>query len=160
MWSWLDPNGYTVLARFDYVPGAGAIAAVLLIAGGLLRPLRSRLDLSAVVAGVVGKRAIVTGASSGIGIGLAVARALHAEGAQVEMLARSADRLRTAAAGVGTPLVADTAEDSSVRAAVAAVADLFGGVDVLVNTAARATPPGGVPAPLRSPTTTSAPRSR
>lgn len=95
---------------------------------------------------LAGKRAIVTGASSGIG--LAVARALHAEGAQVAMLARSEGRLRAAAEGIGTPFVADTADDASVRAAVAAVAEAFGGVDVLVNSAARATPPGGVPGPL------------
>lgn len=101
----------------------------------------ARMDL-----GLAGRRAVVTGASSGIG--LAVARALHAEGTQVAMLARSADRLRAAAAGIGTPFVADTADDASVHAAVAAVTDAFGGVDVLVNSAARATPPGGVPAPL------------
>lgn len=95
---------------------------------------------------LAGKRAIVTGASSGIG--LAVAHALHAEGARVAMVARTEDRLRTAADGVGTPVVADTADDASVRAAVAAVATSFGGVDILVNSAAQATPPGGAPAPL------------
>ena len=96
--------------------------------------------------GLAGKRAIVTGASSGIG--LAVARVLHTEGARVAMVARTEDRLRAAADGVGTPFVADTASDDSVRAAVAAVADTFGDVDILVNSAARATPPRGTPPPL------------
>jgi len=101
-----------------------------------------------------GKRAIVTGASRGIG--LAVARALHAEGARVAMVARSAEDLRAAAEGIGTPFVADTSDDASVRAVVAAVVDAFGGVDILVNAAAR---PSGGPAPALADTTDDALRA-
>ena len=93
--------------------------------------------------GLSGKRAIVTGASRGIG--LAIAHALAAEGVQVALVARGADDLRAAAAGVGTPFTADTTDDGSVRAMVADVVAAFGGVDILVNAAAR--PAGGTTPP-------------
>jgi NAD(P)-dependent dehydrogenase (short-subunit alcohol dehydrogenase family) len=83
-----------------------------------------------------GKRAIVTGGSRGIG--LAVATALVAEGARVAVVARDAEALAAAAAPIGAePFAADTGSDSSVRSMVASVAEGFGGVDVLVNAAAR-----------------------
>lgn len=97
-----------------------------------------------------GKRAIVTGGSRGIG--LAVATTLAAEGADVALVARDAAALDEAAAQVGNAgpgqviaVPADTADDASVRAMVAAVADRLGGVDVLVNAAAR--PAGAGPLP-------------
>jgi NAD(P)-dependent dehydrogenase (short-subunit alcohol dehydrogenase family) len=96
--------------------------------------------------GLGGARAIVTGASRGIG--LACARTLAAEGASVALVARSAGDLETAAASVdGTTLsaVADTTDDAAVRAMVARVVGEWGGVDVLVNAAAR--PAGGRPIP-------------
>ena len=86
-----------------------------------------------------GRRAIVTGASRGIG--LAVAQALAAEGVRVAMVARGADDLEAAAGGIGTPFVADTTDDDAVRGMVADVVAAFGGVDILVNAAAR--PAGG-----------------
>ncbi|ALE75189.1 short-chain dehydrogenase [Pseudonocardia sp. EC080610-09] len=92
--------------------------------------------------GLGGRRAIVTGGSRGIG--LATARALTAEGARVALLARDPDALEAAAASLrdaGAPEVltvaADTTDDDAVRAAVRTVAEQFGGVDVLVNAAAR-----------------------
>ncbi len=97
-----------------------------------------------------GKRAIVTGASRGIG--LAVATTLAAEGADVAMVARDAAVLDAAAAhvdGAGAGRVvavpADTADDAAVRAMVDTVADRLGGVDVLVNAAARPAGAGPVP---------------
>jgi NAD(P)-dependent dehydrogenase (short-subunit alcohol dehydrogenase family) len=97
-----------------------------------------------------GARAIVTGASRGIG--LAVAHRLAQEGADVALLARGEEALEAAAAAVrvhGTrvlPVVADTTDDAAVRAAVARVADELGGVDVLVNAAARPASSAPVPA--------------
>ena len=98
--------------------------------------------------GLTGKRALVTGGSRGIG--LAVARALAAEGADVALVARGAEAVERAAADltaqtgrrvIGVP--ADTGDDESVAAAVATVADRLGGVDILVNAAA--TPNTGAP---------------
>ena len=96
--------------------------------------------------GLSGHRAIVTGASRGIG--LACARTLVAEGARVALVARSADDLAAAAADVGgTTLTVptDTTDDAAVRALVDRVVAAWGGVDVLVNAAAR--PAGGAPVP-------------
>ncbi|MFR9800996.1 SDR family NAD(P)-dependent oxidoreductase [Pseudonocardia sp. RS010] len=93
-----------------------------------------------------GKRAIVTGGSRGIGF--AVASALAVEGCDVAIVSRGTEALVAAAtrlAAHGTrivPLVADTTDDASVRAMVEAAAGELGGVDVLVNAAARPATPG------------------
>ncbi|ANY06302.1 SDR family NAD(P)-dependent oxidoreductase [Pseudonocardia sp. HH130630-07] len=103
-----------------------------------------------------GRRAIVTGGSRGIG--LATARVLATEGARVAVLARDPDALGAAAAGLrertGAQVLAvpaDTTDDAAVRAAVRTVAETFGGVDVLVNAAARPAS-SGVPSDLGSTT--------
>jgi NAD(P)-dependent dehydrogenase (short-subunit alcohol dehydrogenase family) len=91
-----------------------------------------------------GKRAIVTGGSRGIG--LAIADQLAAEGADVAIVARGEQALRQAALGVARhghrvlPMPGDTTDDAAVRQLVAAVAGELGGVDILINAAAR---PGG-----------------
>ncbi|MET0146427.1 MAG: SDR family oxidoreductase [Ilumatobacteraceae bacterium] len=87
-----------------------------------------------------GKRAIVTGASRGIG--RAIARSLAAEGVDVALAARSPGPLEEAAADIaastGARTVAvptDTGDDESVKALVARTVDELGGVDILVNNA-------------------------
>ncbi|WP_261568748.1 SDR family NAD(P)-dependent oxidoreductase [Frankia gtarii] len=98
---------------------------------------------------LAGRRAIITGGSRGIG--RAIARALLGEGVQVVIAARDAEVLKAAAAELSAvggatviPVVTDTASDASVQALVdSAVAEL-GGVDILVNNAAR---PGGAGGP-------------
>jgi NAD(P)-dependent dehydrogenase (short-subunit alcohol dehydrogenase family) len=90
-----------------------------------------------------GRRALVTGGSRGIG--LAAARALAAEGADIALLARNpealteaADALRAGSGGRVLAVPADTGEDAQVHAAVDRVIDELGGVDILVNAAAYA----------------------
>lgn len=82
-----------------------------------------------------GRRALVTGASSGIGLGCAAA--LAEAGADVVMAARGEERLKEAVAAVAavggkaTALVLDIADVAATDAAVAAL----GPFDVLVNAA-------------------------
>lgn len=91
---------------------------------------------------LTGKRALVTGGSKGIG--KAVARALAAEGCDVAIAARTRSELEATAtelmAATGrriVPVVMDTGDDDSVRAGVAEATAALGGVDILVNSAAR-----------------------
>jgi 3-oxoacyl-[acyl-carrier protein] reductase len=87
-----------------------------------------------------GKKAIVTGA--GKGIGRAIATALASRGVQVGLLARTAPDLDALAAdlqrvhGVATAVaVADVADRHAVEAAVNAVRDALGGLDIVINNA-------------------------
>ena len=94
-----------------------------------------------------GKRALITGGSRGIG--KAVARALADEGCDVAIAARDRSRLDDAAAELRAatgrtivPIIVETGDDESVRSMVAQVRDQLGGIDILVNNAAK---PGGGP---------------
>jgi 3-hydroxy acid dehydrogenase / malonic semialdehyde reductase len=80
------------------------------------------------VAGLEGKTAIVTGASSGIGA--AIARALRAEGARVAGGARRVDRLETE-----IKLELDVTDPEGSERFVEQAVDELGGLDVLVNNA-------------------------
>jgi NAD(P)-dependent dehydrogenase (short-subunit alcohol dehydrogenase family) len=93
------------------------------------------------------RAAIVTGASSGIG--LAIARMLGEEGHGVTMAARRADKLDGAVAGLAGEgldvqgVAANLAEEDEIKKVVAAHTERFGRLDVLVNNAGV-----GVGAPL------------
>ncbi|MCW3004224.1 MAG: xecD 1 [Conexibacter sp.] len=94
-----------------------------------------------------GRRALITGASQGLG--LEIARAYLSEGARIVICARSEDRLRAAQedlAGLGEVHVhaADVASPEAVEALVAAAVDRLGGLDVLVNNAGVYGPKGAI----------------
>ena len=80
------------------------------------------------MAGLEGKTAIVTGASSGIGA--AIARALAANGARVAGGARRAEQLETEIA-----LELDVTDPASCERFVEQAVDELGGLDILVNNA-------------------------
>ena len=88
---------------------------------------------------LTGKRALVTGASRGIGRAIAVAYARS--GADVAVLARNADLLAEVAGEISdlgrTSVVApaDVLDPEATRAAVSAAIDELGGLDILVNNA-------------------------
>src|SRR5215470_2844951 len=82
---------------------------------------------------LAGRRVLVTGAASGIG--LAIARPFHIEGARVAMLDRDGARLKEAVIDGAVPLVCDVAEEREVRDTVARAADALGGLDGVVNSA-------------------------
>jgi NAD(P)-dependent dehydrogenase (short-subunit alcohol dehydrogenase family) len=82
----------------------------------------------------VPRSALVTGGSSGIG--LAIARLLREEGFELTMASRTAAKVEAAAAELGAYAVtADVASEEDCERLVAAHAQRFGGLDVLVNSA-------------------------
>ncbi len=81
-----------------------------------------------------GAHVLVTGASRGIGRGLA--RALAAEGARITAVARSTGAIEELAAEVGgRALAADLSDRDTLRTLLARVEEVGGPVDVLVNNA-------------------------
>ena len=87
-----------------------------------------------------GKVAMVTGGSRGIG--LAIARALVAEGVQVAITGRSAahlsaarPRIESAGSGSVETLQADVRQYAEVERAIKATVARFGGLDILINNA-------------------------
>jgi NAD(P)-dependent dehydrogenase (short-subunit alcohol dehydrogenase family) len=92
--------------------------------------------------GLHNKTAIVTGGSRGIG--KAVARELAREGVDVAIAARELARLELTAQELAAetgrkivPLSYDASADASVREMVDAAMEALGGIDILVNAAAR-----------------------
>jgi len=82
---------------------------------------------------LAGRRVLVTGAASGIG--LAIARLFRSEGAAVAMLDRDQARLKEAAADDAVALVCDVADERQVQDAVGRAAAGLGGLDGVVNSA-------------------------
>ena len=94
-----------------------------------------------------GRRALVTGASSGLGLGCA--QALAAEGADVVLLARTAERLAAAAATIPAPthtLVGDLSDLDSIPGLVVAADEMMNGIDIVIVNAGG--PPAGTFASL------------
>jgi NAD(P)-dependent dehydrogenase (short-subunit alcohol dehydrogenase family) len=100
----------------------------------LQRAGEAKIDLA-------GKRVLLTGASSGIGE--AAAEKFARSGAVVAVVARRQDRLAelvdriTAAGGTAHPFAADLSDFDAIDAVAASVEAELGGVDILINNAAR-----------------------
>ncbi|MTD56457.1 SDR family oxidoreductase [Amycolatopsis pithecellobii] len=78
-----------------------------------------------------GKVAVVGGATSGLG--LAIARALSAEGAEVVMVGRRAELLRTEAERIGGhPFTGDLSRREDRARLIESTVERFGGLDILV----------------------------
>lgn len=98
------------------------------------RPLIKPIEL-------VGKRILITGASSGIGE--AAAAQFAREGATVVAVARRQELLDalaqriTAAGGDATAIACDVSDMDAVDALVAEVEERLGGIDILINNAGR-----------------------
>jgi 3-oxoacyl-[acyl-carrier protein] reductase len=82
------------------------------------------------------KRALITGASGGIGE--AIARALHGQGATVALSGRRREALDALAAALGSrahTLAADLSDAKATDALIADATKVMGGLDILVNNA-------------------------
>lgn len=89
--------------------------------------------------GISGKVALVTGASKGLGLG--VARAMAAEGVSVAISSRDEGRIQAAAAEIGArPYVHDAADVDGAAALVRRIQADLGSLDILVTNS------GGPPA--------------
>jgi citronellol/citronellal dehydrogenase len=107
-----------------------------------------------------GKTLFITGASRGIGRAIALRAAR--DGANIAVVAKSgvpnpklpgtihsvADEVR-AAGGTALALQCDIREEDEVNAAVAATADAFGGIDILVNNASAIWLRGALDTPMK-----------
>ena len=95
---------------------------------------------------LAGKTFVITGVSRGIGHSIALRAAR--DGANDAILAKTAEPYPTlpgtvftaaaeieAAGGKALPLVVDVRDDTHVDAAIAAMVETFGGIDILVNNA-------------------------
>ena len=88
---------------------------------------------------LIGRTAVITGASKGLG--RAMALALAAEGAKVALISRDLEKLElvaaeiSAAGGEAASFAADVTSEDQVRAVERAVLDRFGKVNILINNA-------------------------
>ena len=102
--------------------------------------------MSSSAAPLAGKTLFISGASRGIG--LAIAKKVAADGANIALVAKTAEphpkldgtvytaaREIEQAGGQALPIVGDIRDGDSVAAAVAAAVEQFGGIDICVNNA-------------------------
>ena len=102
--------------------------------------------MSSSAAPLAGKTLFISGASRGIG--LAIAKKVAADGANITLVAKTAEphpkldgtvytaaREIEQAGGQALPIVGDIRDGDSVAAAVAAAVEQFGGIDICVNNA-------------------------
>lgn len=88
---------------------------------------------------LAGKVALITGAGQGVGQGIAYAMAK--EGAAIAAVGRTESKLVEACqaiealGGRAAPIVCDVSQADQIQATVAKAAELFGGIDILVNNA-------------------------
>ena len=85
-----------------------------------------------------GKVAVISGAASPRGIGLATARLFAAHGARVAILDLRAEQAEAAAAGLGEAhrgFACDVTDRAACSGAVERVLGAFGGIDILINNA-------------------------
>ena len=87
-----------------------------------------------------GKTVVVTGASSGIGE--VIARRFSADGANVVVAARRRNRLDALVEELGAErtmaVMTDVTDRENVKGLMSAAAERFGGIDILVSNAGRA----------------------
>ncbi len=89
--------------------------------------------------GIAGRVALVTGASKGLGFG--IAQALAHEGAKVAVSSRSQERIEAAAGAIGAhPFVHDAADAAGAPELVSRVSETLGPIDILITNS------GGPPA--------------
>jgi 3-oxoacyl-[acyl-carrier protein] reductase len=99
------------------------------------------LKVAAVELGLRDRVALVTGASKGLGLG--IAKALASEGTTVAIASRSRERIEAAADGIGARgYVHDTGDLDRAPQLVAQVQEELGPIDVLVTNTGG--PPGGL----------------
>lgn len=107
-----------------------------------------------------GRTALITGSTRGIG--LAVAKALAAEGANIVVIGKTTEphprlpgTLYTAAAeveaagGQALPVACDVRDPDMVQAAVDQAVERFGGIDIVVNNASAIFPRGTADTPIK-----------
>ena len=84
---------------------------------------------------LTGRTALVTGATGGIGG--AIARVLHGQGARVVLAGRRADQLRALAEELGERVIVEVGDvaDAAACDALIAAGEAAGGIDILVNNA-------------------------
>lgn len=129
--------------RRNLVLGASAAVAAIATSSGIAVAQETRVNTQNTSSELAGKRALVTGASRGIGA--AIALALADKGADVAITyLKSTDKAAAvvqaieAKGGRGLVIQADSGDPAAVQRSVEETVNAFGGLDILVNNVANA----------------------